>query len=95
MTSADVRHDAQFKHHNLIEIYAVVLNFTGRAWRAKVVLLSHDFPITLPSLRCPAQYKLLRTCLLLLKEEENMFEPLRLIEPDTDGLLTRFYRSPA
>jgi hypothetical protein len=81
ISSAYIRNNAQFKHRDPHEIDAMVFRLAGCALGAEVPLLAHDLPERLPSIRRPAQDKLLGTLSDGFDElQPDPPEPLRMLE---------------
>ena len=94
--SSDVGNDLQLERRRTLQVERVVLHLPGRTARAERVLLPHEEPARRFPRGSPRESELLRSlCLVLLEDEVDAADPLRLVEEDPDRLRSRFRRPPA
>jgi hypothetical protein len=91
----DIRDDAELDMRDVIEPYLIVFDLVHGAWRAKGILLPHDFPVRLASVCGPPHDKLLGARLLRFGEDEpQMVQRLGTIKHEPDDLLARLGSPP-
>src|SRR5262249_12860913 len=92
----DIRFDGQFEYINVVKIHLILFNFASRFGWTEIPLLANNLFKCTAAIRRPPQNELLCTLnFVFLKNKGYAFEPLRVIEDQTDRLLSRRSRPPA
>src|SRR5262249_22838592 len=92
----DIRFDGQFEYIHVVKVHLILFNFAYRFGWTEIPLLANNLFKCAPAIRGPSQNKLLRTPnFAFLKNKGYAFEPLRVIEDQTDRLVPRPCRPPA
>src|SRR6266545_5248098 len=84
-----IRDDDQFEHCHPGEFHVVIFRLSNRGGRTEIPLLAEDFLKRPPAIRRPAQDELLCARGLGFDEQQpDAPEPLRLLEDESDSLLS-------
>jgi hypothetical protein len=96
LPAAFVRNNSQFKYGYVAEFDDVVFALAYCSGRTEIPLLPNNLAVRVTAVGRPAQDELLCALgLFFLKNELDAFQPLRLVEHDSDDLRSRFGSAPA
>jgi hypothetical protein len=94
--ATDIRLDDEFKYLSVVEVHLILFNLACRFGWTEIPLLANNLVKCAPAIRRPPQNELLCTPnFVFLKNKGYAFEPLRLIEDQTNRLVPRRCRPPA
>src|SRR6266567_4696256 len=95
-SAADIRRNCQLKYGDVREFDTVFLDLSRGRRCAEIPLLTHNLSKRPARIRQRSQHKLLRTrYLLLLKNQRDALELLRLIKNQPNRLSSRLSGTPA
>src|SRR5947209_8048488 len=95
-SATHIRHDLHFEYGDVRQLDLIFLTLAHCRRRAEVPLLAHYLSKRAPAIGRPAQDELLRARdLFLFKNQPYLFQPLRLVKNEPNGLLSRFCGTPA
>jgi len=94
--ASDIGFDDQFEYINVVKVDLILFNFAHRFGWTEIPLLANNLFKCAAAIRRPTQNELLCTPnFVFLKNKGYAFEPLRVIEDQTDRLVPRRCRPPA